>query len=461
MRSEKSPMNRSERRSVGALAGVFSLRMFGLFLVLPVMALYAAQMEGATPFMIGLAVGIYGLTQALFQIAFGTLSDRFGRKPLIVFGLLVFAAGSVVAAMADTLAGVIIGRALQGSGAIAAVVLALVADLTREQQRVKAMALIGMSIGASFLLALMAGPALDRWIGVGGIFWLTAVLALGCIVVVVWWVPTPRHAAGDPGSRASKDYFREVMANAHLLRLDVGIFTLHMVLTAVFVVAPFALVETLGLERDSHWQVYVPVLVGSILLMAPLLILGMRRERTFWVFRLAILIVLVGQCVLFSGADQAISLIAGLVCFFVGFNLLEAMLPSLMTRLSPGYAKGTAIGVYNTFEFAGVFAGGALGGILLGLFGSSGVFAFCVLATLMWLLVASTGTTPQLRNSVTLRLDRERDLTSGAIEQGLGALNGVDEVTVLPKDCVAYLRVDESCFDPKQAHAVPGVLAPD
>ena len=461
MRSEKSPMNRSERRSVGALAGVFSLRMFGLFLVLPVMALYAAQMEGATPFMIGLAVGIYGLTQALFQIAFGALSDRFGRKPLIVFGLLVFAAGSVVAAMADTLAGVIIGRALQGSGAIAAVVLALVADLTREQQRVKAMALIGMSIGASFLLALMAGPALDRWIGVGGIFWLTAVLALGCIVVVVWWVPTPRHAAGDPGSRASKDYFREVMANAHLLRLDVGIFTLHMVLTAVFVVAPFALVETLGLERDSHWQVYVPVLVGSILLMAPLLILGMRRERTFWVFRLAILIVLVGQCVLFSGADQAISLIAGLVCFFVGFNLLEAMLPSLMTRLSPGYAKGTAIGVYNTFEFAGVFAGGALGGILLGLFGSSGVFAFCVLATLMWLLVASTGTTPQLRNSVTLRLDRERDLTSGAIEQGLGALNGVDEVTVLPKDCVAYLRVDESCFDPKQAHAVPGVLAPD
>lgn len=454
-------MNRSERRSVGALAGVFSLRMFGLFLVLPVMALYAAQMEGATPFMIGLAVGIYGLTQALFQIAFGTLSDRFGRKPLIVFGLLVFAAGSVVAAMADTLVGVIIGRALQGSGAIAAVVLALVADLTREQQRVKAMALIGMSIGASFLLALMAGPALDRWIGVGGIFWLTAVLALGCIVVVVWWVPTPRHAAGDPGSRASKDYFREVMANAHLLRLDVGIFTLHMVLTAVFVVAPFALVETLGLERDSHWQVYVPVLVGSILLMAPLLILGMRRERTFWVFRLAILIVLVGQCVLFSGADQAISLIAGLVCFFVGFNLLEAMLPSLMTRLSPGYAKGTAIGVYNTFEFAGVFAGGALGGILLGLFGSSGVFAFCVLATLMWLVVALTGRTPQLRNSVTLRLERERDLTSGAIEQSLGALNGVDEVTVLPKDCVAYLRVDESCFDPKQAHAVPGVLAPD
>jgi len=454
-------MNRSERRSVGALAGVFSLRMFGLFLVLPVMALYAAQMDGATPFMIGLAVGAYGLTQALFQIAFGTLSDRFGRKPLIVFGLLVFALGSVVAAMADTLTGVIIGRALQGSGAIAAVVLALAADLTREQQRVKAMALIGMSIGASFLLALMAGPALDRWIGVSGIFWLTAVLALGCIAVVVWWVPTPRHAAGDPGSSASGDYFREVMANAQLLRLDIGIFILHMVLTAVFVVVPFALVETLGLERDSHWRVYVPVLAGSVLLMAPLLILGMRREWTFWVFRSAIFIVLIGQFVLFTGADQATLLIAGLMCFFIGFNLLEAMLPSLMTRLAPGYAKGTAIGVYNTFEFAGVFVGGALGGLLLGLFGGSGVFAFCVLATLAWLVVALTGRAPQLRNSVTLRLDRESDLASGSIEHSLGALHGVDEVTVLPKDRVAYLRVDESCFDPEQAHAVPGVLPPD
>ena len=454
-------MNRSERRSVGALAGVFSLRMFGLFLVLPVMALYAAQMDGATPFMIGLAVGAYGLTQALFQIAFGTLSDRFGRKPLIVFGLLVFAFGSIVAAMADTLTGVIIGRALQGSGAIAAVVLALVADLTREQQRVKAMALIGISIGASFLLALMAGPALDRWIGVSGIFWFTAVLALGCIAVVVWWVPTPRHAAGDLGSSASRDYFREVIANTQLLRLDIGIFILHMVLTAVFVVVPFALVETLGLEQDSHWRVYVPVLVGSVLLMAPLLILGMRRERTFWVFRSAIFIVLIGQFVLFTGADQAMLLIVGLMCFFVGFNLLEAMLPSLMTRLAPGYAKGTAIGVYNTFEFAGVFVGGALGGILLGLFGGSGVFAFCVLATLAWLVVALTGRTPQLRNSVTLRLDGEIDLASGSIENSLGALHGVDEVTVLPKDCVAYLRVDESCFDSNQAHAVPGVLPPD
>ena len=451
-------MNTSERRSVAALAGVFSLRMFGLFLVLPVMALYAAQLDGATPFLIGLAVGIYGLTQALFQIAFGTLSDRFGRKPLIVLGLLVFALGSIVAAVSDTLTGVIIGRALQGSGAIAAVVLALVADLTREQQRVKAMAAIGISIGASFLLALMAGPALDRWIGVSGIFWLTAVLALGCIAVIVWWVPTPQHAARDPGSRATLVYFREVLANGHLLRLDFGIFILHMVLTAVFVVIPFALVDTLDLKRDAHWQVYVPVLIGSVLLMAPLLILGMRRERTFWVFRLAIAILLAGQLALLAGIDQATPLIAGLVCFFVGFNLLEAMLPSLMTRLAPGYAKGTAIGVYNTFEFAGVFVGGAFGGILLGMFGGPGVFAFCAMATLAWLVLTLTGVTPELRNSVTLRLDGGADVELKSLELHLGALRGVDHVTVLPQDCIAYIRVDESRFDLHQAHAVPGVL---
>jgi len=451
-------MNRSERRSVAALAGVFSLRMLGLFLVLPVIALYAAQLDGATPFLIGLSVGIYGLTQALFQIAFRALSDRFGRKPLIILGLLIFAFGSVVAAVSDTLTGIIIGRALQGSGAIAAVVLALVADLTREQQRIKAMALIGMSIGASFLIALMAGPALDRWIGVSGIFWLTAVLALGCVAVIVWWVPTPQHAAQDPGSRATLVYFREVIANAHLLRLDLGIFILHMVLTALFVVIPFALVDTLELKRDAHWQVYVPVLIGSVLLMAPLLIMGMRRQRTFWIFRLAIAILLVGQLALLSGMDQAKLLLTGLLCFFVGFNLLEAMLPSLMTRLAPGYAKGTAIGVYNTFEFAGVFFGGALGGIVLGMFGGEGVFAFCALATLVWLVLAFTGATPELRNSVTLRLDGEAAVEFKSLELQLGALRGVDHVTVLPKDRIAYIRVDDSSFDLQQAHAVPGVL---
>ncbi|MAF08322.1 MAG: MFS transporter [Acidiferrobacteraceae bacterium] len=451
-------MNTSERRSVAALAGVFSLRMFGLFLVLPVMALYAAQFDGATPFMIGLAVGIYGLTQALFQIGFGALSDRFGRKPLIILGLLVFALGSMVAAVSDTLTGVIIGRALQGSGAIAAVVLALVADLTREQQRVKAMAVIGISIGASFLLALMAGPVLDRWVGLSGLFWLTAALALGCIAVIAWWVPTPQHAARDPGSRASRVYFREVLANGHLLRLDLGIFILHMVLTAAFVVIPFTLVDTLDLKRDAHWQVYVPVLIGSALLMAPLLIVGMRREDTFRVFRIAIAIVLAAQLMLLVGTDQAIPLVAGLLSFFVGFNLLEAMLPSLMTRLAPGYAKGTAIGVYNTFEFAGVFAGGALGGILLGMFDGSAVFAFSALATFVWLILAFTGTTPELRNSVTLRLDSEADLDLESLELQLGALRGVDHVTVLPREGIAYIRVDESCFDLHQAHTVPGVL---
>ncbi|MDC1073335.1 MFS transporter, partial [Gammaproteobacteria bacterium] len=251
MRSNRltTPMNALERRAVTALAGVFSLRMFGLFLVLPLMALYANAFEGATPLMIGLALGIYGLTQAIFQIPFGMLSDRWGRKPLIIFGLLIFTGGSVVAALAESVEGVIIGRALQGSGAIAAVVLALVADLTREQQRTKAMALLGMSIGASFLLALMASPFLDQWIGMSGIFWLTAVLSILSIAVVGLFVPSPMRNAADPGLQATKRYFLEVLRETQLLRLDFGIFILHMTLTALFIVIPFLIIEVLEIGR--------------------------------------------------------------------------------------------------------------------------------------------------------------------------------------------------------------------
>ena len=455
----RDPMNGSERRAVTALAAVFGLRMFGLFLVLPVMALYASALDGATPLMVGMALGAYGLTQALLQIPFGMLSDRFGRKPLIVIGLAIFALGSVVAAMADTITGVVLGRALQGSGAIAAVVLALLADLTREQQRTKAMALVGMSIGASFLIALMAGPVVDRWVGVSGLFWLTMVLAIAAVVVVIWVVPTPQRMVRDPGVRPSRERLREAFFDPQLLRMDIGIFILHMVLTALFVAIPFELISILGLARDAHWQVYVPVLVASVVVMAPLLILGMRRGWTFLVFRLAIAILLAAQVLLFGWSAETVPLVVGLGLFFIGFNLLEAMLPSMMSRLAPGYAKGTAMGIYNTFEFAGVFVGGALGGLSYGAWGAGGVFGLCAAATALWLAIAWVGRTPPLRNSITLQLEEESGLDLQELERRLRVITGVHDVTVLPADRVAYIKVDDEHFESSQVYALRGVLS--
>ncbi len=439
-------MNSLERRSVAALGGVLSLRMFGLFMVLPMMALYAAGLDGATPLRVGLALGVYGLTQAIFQIPFGILSDRFGRKPLIIAGLGLFLLGSIVAALSDEIVGVIIGRALQGSGAIAAVILALAADLTRDQQRTKAMALMGMSIGASFLFALMAGPVLDQWFGMEGLFWMTAVLAFFATGLVIWVVPTPPRTSGDPLTGAAAGHFLEVLKSPQLLRLDVGIFLLHMVLTALFVAIPFALVDVLALERDAHWRVYVPVLLVSIVLMAPMLIAGMRRRLTFVVFRIAIVLLLGAFSLLFAGHERALTLLAGIGIFFIGFNLLEAMLPSLVTRIAPGYAKGTATGVYNTFEFFGVFVGGAFGGLLHGAYGGTGVFVFCALASFAWLLLSFFGSPPQLRESLTLRLSPDNS-DDASIKRALSLLPGVDQVSFFSRDRIVYLRVNEEEFD--------------
>lgn len=450
-------MNSLERRSVAALGGVLSLRMFGLFMVLPMMALYAAGLDGATPLRVGLALGVYGLTQAIFQIPFGILSDRLGRKPLIIAGLGLFLLGSIVAALSDEIMGVIIGRALQGSGAIAAVILALAADLTRDQQRTKAMALMGMSIGASFLFALMAGPVLDQWFGMEGLFWMTAVLAFFATGLVIWVVPTPPRTSGDPLTGAAAGHFLEVLKSPQLLRLDVGIFLLHMVLTALFVAIPFALVDVLALERDAHWRVYVPVLLVSIVLMAPMLIAGMRRRLTFVVFRIAIVLLLGAFSLLFAGHERALTLLAGIGIFFIGFNLLEAMLPSLVTRIAPGYAKGTATGVYNTFEFFGVFVGGAFGGLLHGAYGGTGVFVFCALASFAWLLLSFFGSPPQLRESLTLRLSPDNS-DDASIKHALSLLPGVDQVSFFSRDRIVYLRVNEEEFDRGALRDIKGLV---
>ncbi|QGM22240.1 MFS transporter [Spiribacter sp. 2438] len=381
-------MNTTERRATAGLAVIFGLRMLGLFLILPVFALYGDELTGATPALIGLAIGAYGLTQALLQIPFGMLSDRLGRRPVIVAGLLIFALGSVVAAQADTIYGVILGRILQGGGAIAAAVMALAADLTRDTQRTKAMALIGISVGAAFMVALVLGPAIAAGTGLAGVFWATAVFALVAMALLFLLVPAGGEATFRPEVNARAGGLPVVLRHPDLLRLDLGVLLLHLVLTASFVVLPVVLESRLGVLRTDHWMVYVPVLVLSVAGMAVILAVGERR-RILHRLLAGVAALLIGAQLLMAGfTDSLIIVLGALWLFFVGFNTLEASLPSLLTRFSPEGFRGTALGVYSTAQFLGAFLGGTLGGLVYGGFGVQGVFLFCAAAAALWLLVA-------------------------------------------------------------------------
>ncbi|MDE2195862.1 MAG: MFS transporter [Gammaproteobacteria bacterium] len=380
-------MTGAERRAALSLAGIFSLRMLGLFMIYPVFALYARTLPDATPFTIGLALGVYGLTQALLQIPFGFLSDRWGRKPIIAAGLVLFAAGSVLAALAHSMDGIIAGRLLQGAGAVGSAILALAADLTREQHRTKAMAVIGMTIGLAFGLAVVAGPVLYRWIGVPGIFWLTAGLALAGIGVLFGLVPQPAKSPVQEDAEAVPALFRRVLAHRELLRLDFGILAQHAILTASFLSVPLVL-RTAGVQAHDQWFIYLPVLVVSVLAMVPFIIVAERRARMKPVFLGGIAALAVAQLLLLLAPGRLPLVLLALLLFFTAFNLLEASLPSLISRLAPPHAKGTALGVYSSSQFFGIFLGGALGGWLQGVWGVNGVFGFCALLAALWWLVA-------------------------------------------------------------------------
>ena len=387
-------MTPTEKRNGAALAAVFSLRMLGLFLILPVFAMHATTVPGGDNLaLVGLALGAYGLTQAICQIPFGMASDVFGRKPVIVFGLLLFALGSVVAALADSMAWLLIGRVIQGAGAISAAVTALAADLTREAHRTKVMAMIGSSIGLTFALSLVAAPALYAVVGMSGIFGLTALLALGGIAMVIGGVsPAP---TGVPGPRVP---LREVLRDTALLRLNFGIFTLHMVQMAMFVVLPALLVTKGDIPLAEHWQVYLPAVLLSFVLMVPAIVLAERRDQVKPMFVLAIVLLLATELSLALGSDSFVVVVGGLISFFVAFNILEASLPSLISRVAPPRAKGSALGVYNTCQSLGLFVGGALGGLLASHTGATGVFIACALVVAVWLLLAVGMPALQRRN---------------------------------------------------------------
>ncbi len=382
-----------ERRASFSLASIFALRMLGLFLILPVFALEAAHYPGGDdPALIGLAMGIYGLTQALLQFAFGLASDRFGRKRVIVFGLAVFAIGSFVAALAPSLSWLIIGRALQGAGAISAAVTALLADQTRDIVRTKSMALVGISIGLMFALSLVLAPLLVAHIGLAGLFVMTGGLALAGVAVVIWWVPAePRQH-----KNIARGGLLEVLRLPALLRLNFGVFVLHAVQLAMWMAVPALLVQA-GLAREQHWWVYLPAVLGSFGLMGAVFALEKRGYlRAVFLSAVGLItLVQVGLWQVAVGQPSVGALAALLFLFFCGFNVLEATQPSLASRVAPAHARGAAMGVYNTLQSLGLFAGGVTGGWLLKQLGASGLFAACGAVMLVWLLLAWPMRTPK------------------------------------------------------------------
>ncbi|HMV04885.1 MAG TPA: MFS transporter [Accumulibacter sp.] len=387
-------MSREELRGGLSLAAVFALRMLGLFLILPVFAIYAQHLpSGNDAALVGAALGGYGLTQACLQIAYGAASDRFGRKPVIVFGLLVFAIGSFVAALAGDIHGVIAGRVLQGAGAISAAVTALAADLTREQHLTKVMAMIGSSIGLVFAVSMVGGPLLYVAIGMPGIFSLTGVLALLAIFVVVRIVPLAPAVARQPAWQS----FLEVLADRQLLRLNFGVFALHLMLTAMWVLLPVELLTTGSLPVAEHWKIYLPALFVSFAVMVPAIIAAERYARLKLVFNSAIVLLIAVPAGFAFFAHDVLGLACWLTAFFIAFNILEATQPSLIARIAPPHAKGAALGVYNTTQSLGLFLGGVVGGSLAKYAGAGAVWAGSALLAIVWLLLALTMRMPAAR----------------------------------------------------------------
>ncbi len=434
-------MTSMEKRATISLAGIYSLRMLGLFMLLPVLSLFTETMPGSTPKLVGLTIGIYGLTQAVLQIPFGLLSDKFNRKSIIVIGLLLFFAGSVVAALATDIYGVLVGRALQGCGAVSAAVMALLADLTQEVNRTKAMATIGASIGVSFGVAMTLGPVIAHHFGISGIFWLIAILAILAIVVIVFLVPNPRKMTIHRDAEYVPSELSSVIKNADLLRLNYGIFALHLILMASFVVVPL-LMRDAGLQSGSHWLVYLPVLVTSMAAIIPFVIIAEKKRQMKKVFVGAIVSLTLANLGFVLLHGQLVGLIGCLWVFFCGFNLLEATLPSLISKTAPGDLKGTAMGIYSSAQFIGAFIGGASGGWLYGEFGATAVFVFSAAVAASWALVALFMSPPRYLANLLLSLEAVKPERGEEFSRQLLAITGIEEVRLHFEESTAYLKVD-------------------
>ena len=442
-----SAMTALEKRSIAGLSSIFALRMLGLFMILPVFTLAADQYQAATPILIGFAIGAYGLTQALFQIPFGMLSDRIGRKKVITFGLILFAIGSVVAALADSIYMVIIGRLLQGSGAIAAAIMALTADLTRDEHRTKAMASIGISIGLSFSIALASGAALEHWIGLSGIFWATAILSLLGIAVLHWWVPNPSRLMPHRDMKPVPEQFINVLCNPDIMRMVLSIMLLHLLLTLSFFALPITLFEHAGLAKDQHALAYLPILILAFISMIPFIIIAEKRHKMKAVFIGSIALLGLAQLGWAYFSTSLTGLLFCLWLFFTAFNILEASLPSLMSKLSPLANKGTAMGVYSTAQFLGAFIGGVLGGILYTYGNVIGIFIAGAVLTVIWLVIIIPMKPPQHLSTRIIELPHLNHTNQQAIAQEINDIKGVVETMLIIEEHVAYVKFSADNID--------------
>jgi MFS family permease len=437
-------MNPTELRAGVALAGVFGLRMLGLFFILPVLAVHAAGIAGGDNLtLVGVALGAYGLAQGILQIPFGAASDRWGRKPVLYAGLAIFAAGSFLGCVADDIWTMIAARVLQGAGAISSVAMALAADLTREQHRTKVMALIGSTIGLMFALSLVGAPLLYRAIGMDGLFALNGVLCLAAIALVKFQVPDP----SAPAPSRARGSARGALRDAELLRLNGGIFILHIVLYAMFVVVPPLLVDS-GLALPEHWKLYLPVVLGSFLLMVPAILHADRRNQAKRVLLGAVALLAASEAALAAFGTGIWALAALMLAFFVAFNVLEALLPSLVSRVAPAEGRGTAIGVYNTTQTLGVFFGGLIGGGVAAAFGTTGVFALCAVLVAVWFVFALGMRPPRPVNELSsLTFPIAAGVNLERLHEALAGVRGVREAEVLAAERIARLKVVPGQWD--------------
>lgn len=455
--SEK--MSSTERRATISLASIYGLRMLGMFLILPIFAIYAQTLEGGQDHtMVGLALGAYGLTQVLLQLPFGIASDKYGRKKVIYIGMLIFIIGSVVAAMGTDIITVIIGRAIQGAGAISAVVMALVADSTREEHRTKAMATIGGTIGVTFALSLVAGPLLNQSIGVPGIFWMTAILSAFAIGVVKFLVPDPIQSQFHSDAETAPTKIKEVIRNTQLLRLNFGAFSLHAAQMAMFVVVPFALKETSGMNENQHWIVYLPVLTISFVLMLPAIIYGEKRAKLKPVFIGAVATMLFAQIMFAVNIHSFWGVVTALFFYFLAFNLLEATLPSLISKLAPAASKGTAIGVHNTAQSFGIFVGAVFGGYLAGSYGFASVFIFCSILMSIWLVAALGMKTPPSVKTKMYHVESLNENEAGVLKAEVEKMVGVEEVAVLAQESTLIVKINNQQTVEAQAAIEQNIL---